>query len=300
MIALARIQPEPDGRWIITADQRSWIYLEEFADDVTTLPQAIAAFKRLPQVWPLLRRGHTINPRHLMAPAVSPGKVIGIAANYDEHATEVGLPASADLRLFAKFPSAITGPTSRITADARVTGELDYEAELAVIIGEHVPVGRAPRDPMDAVFGYAVANDVSARDIQRAGNQLTYAKSLDTFLPMGPWITLQAETTTPLAERTITTLINGQVRQSALLGQMIRDVPTLIRDITRSISLDPGDIILTGSPGGTGMGQVPPRFLADEDIVTCRITGLGYISNTVQITHRLSSVPRAEEPVTPR
>ena len=296
VISLARIPHDSTSRWIISADRHAWIYLDTLSGiNPQNLPQAVAAVNQLPQNWPLLRRGHAINPRKLMAPVVSPGKIIGVAANYAQHGAEVGLPDSGRLRLFAKFPSAITGPMSTVIAHAQVTTQLDYEAELAVIVGRRVPAGERLHDPMSVVFGYAVANDISARDIQGDGSQLTYAKSMDTFLPIGPWITLHTPSSPPLDSRTITTLVNGVRRQHSSIAQMVRDVPQLIRDITATISLDPGDVILTGSPAGSGVGMQPPQFLKDGDVVSCRITGLGHISNTIRVMHPLERLDQGTQ-----
>jgi len=272
-----------EPRWIISPDQRHWTELAAFGTVASSTAEAIAATRRLPTNWQELRTSQLINPRLLLAPIVNPGKVIGIAGNYVEHATEVGLPPSDELRLFAKFPSAITGPHASVTARAKVTHQLDYEGELAVVIGTHLDIEQELANPMAAVFGFAVANDVTARDVQHDGNQLTYAKSMDTFLPIGPWITVRTEHTPPLSERSIRTLVNGDEVQHAHLGQMVRDVPNLIHDITRSISLDPGDVILTGSPRGSGVGMDPPEYLKNQDIVSVRITGFGHITNTIHI-----------------
>lgn len=282
MRALARIRNGTTADWIVSANTRTWTHLPPTSRGAVSIADAIAAVRRLPREWSSAE-GFEIDPGRLVTPAWRPGKVIGIAANYTEHATEVGLAPSTELRLFAKFPSSISGPNSAITARSSMTTALDYEAELAVVIGDHIPVGGRRRNPTDAVFGYAVANDVSARDIQSVGNQLTYAKSFDTFLPIGPWITLHTGGFRKLGTRTIQSRVNGELRQDARLDQMVRDVPTLIRDITRAISLEPGDIILTGSPAGSGIGLTPPRYLQNGDTVTCSIEGLGQITNRVWI-----------------
>lgn len=281
MIALARIKNDDRAGWIISKDTARWTALAVRSPSAT-IAEAIVAVRDLPRNWSDLE-GFEINPRQLVSPVYRPGKVIGIAANYSAHAEEVGLPPANDLRLFAKFPSSISGPNAIIKTRPGVTTALDYEAELAVIIGGHIPVGGRRRNPFDDVFGYAVANDVSARDIQQNGSQLTYAKSLDTFLPIGPWITVHTPRFPALAGRTVTSEVNGERRQEARLDEMVRDVPTLIREITAAISLEPGDVILTGSPAGSGIGFTPPRYLKDGDVVTCSITGLGTITNRVRI-----------------
>jgi 2-keto-4-pentenoate hydratase/2-oxohepta-3-ene-1,7-dioic acid hydratase in catechol pathway len=284
MYTLARIERDDSMLWIVSADGgRTWINLETFGPVPPSLPGAIAAFRLLPRDWSHVSRSHSVDVKALRAPTPHPGKIIGIAANFADHAAEVGLQDLPDLRLFAKFHTAVTGPWATIRVAHDVTQQLDYEGELAVIIGTHVRVGAVLDDPMSAVFGYAVANDVSARDIQRIEGQLTHAKSLDTFLPIGPWITVRTPGEDALADRVLTTYVNGEIRQQSRLSAMIRDVPTLIRDISSRISLNVGDVILTGSPGGSGIGMEPPRFLSDEDIVTCEITGLGRITNRVRI-----------------
>jgi 2-keto-4-pentenoate hydratase/2-oxohepta-3-ene-1,7-dioic acid hydratase in catechol pathway len=213
----------------------------------------------------------------LQAP-LRPGKLIGVGLNYREHARETGQKLPERPLLFAKFPSAMTAPGGPIRMPA-YTSELDYEGELAVVIGtlaHRVPVAEA----LSHVFGYAVMDDVSARDLQRAEPQWVLAKSGDTFAPWGPWITTADEIADP-QDLTIQTWINGELRQNGSTSDMVFSVAELIAYISARITLEPGDVITTGTPSGVGVGFDPKRFLAVGDQVRISIDGLGTIEHGV-------------------
>jgi 2-keto-4-pentenoate hydratase/2-oxohepta-3-ene-1,7-dioic acid hydratase in catechol pathway len=163
--------------------------------------------------------------------------------------------------------------------DPSLTEQGDYEAELAVIIGR-----RARRvslaDALDHVFGYAVANDVSARDWQFADPQFDRSKSFDTFLPVGPWITTADEVPDPQALG-IRTWVNGELRQDSSTAEMVFGVAELIEFLSRGMTLEPGDVIVTGTPHGVGFAMDPPRFLAPGDVVRCELDVLGTLENPV-------------------
>jgi 2-keto-4-pentenoate hydratase/2-oxohepta-3-ene-1,7-dioic acid hydratase in catechol pathway len=159
-----------------------------------------------------------------------------------------------------------------------VTDQLDYEAEFAVIIGKGGR-GIAKADAYAHVFGYTIANDMTARDLQKNHRQWFLGKSLDGFCPMGPWIATADEV--DVANASIQCWVNGELRQDSNLGQLIFDIPTLIETISAGIALKPGDVIITGTPVGVGIGFTPPRFLQSGDVVRIEVAGIGALENEV-------------------
>ncbi|MGH3280250.1 MAG: fumarylacetoacetate hydrolase family protein [Trebonia sp.] len=211
----------------------------------------------------------------LLAP-VLPSKVVAIGKNYAEHVKEMGeLFASteppAEPILFLKPSTSVTGPADRIAYPVKLTDRVDYEGELAVIIGRlcrDVPKQRAA----DVIFGYTCANDVTARDLQAKDGQWTRAKGFDTFCPLGPWM----ETSADPADLGITTAVNGNVKQHARTSELLWDVPSLIEYVSSVMTLLPGDVLLTGTPEGVG-----PLTSGDEVSVT--IESIGTLTNRVVI-----------------
>ncbi len=214
----------------------------------------------------------------LAAPLV-PGKLLGIGHNYRRHADEVGAEIPDQPRVFSKLTSSVTGAAGEVLLPA-YTRELDYEGELAVVIGR-----RARRvsesDALGHVFGYAIMNDISARDRQRSEPQWTRAKGGDTFGPFGPWVTTADEVRDPQS-LTIRTWVNGELRQDSTTAQMIFPVSTLVAWCSESFTLEPGDVITTGTPEGVGVARTPPAFLAPGDTVRVEIEGLGALENTIR------------------
>jgi len=207
-----------------------------------------------------------------------PGKIVCVGLNYADHIAESRTPKPDRIVLFAKFPSCLIGHGDPIRYPA-ITTELDYEGELAVVIGRqarNVTVGSA----LDYVGGYTVINDVSARDLQGTEPQWIRGKALDTFAPLGP-VLLDAAAAPPVAEMRLRTLVNGEVRQDASCAQMITGVPELIAYISDGITLEPGDIIATGTPSGVALGMTPPVYLIPGDQVSIEITGIGELVNSV-------------------
>jgi 5-carboxymethyl-2-hydroxymuconate isomerase len=214
----------------------------------------------------------------LLAPLV-PGKLLGIGLNYRDHAAEIGAEPPREPLVFAKLTSSVAGPGADIVRPG-YTDELDYEGELAVVIGRRardVPAERA----LEHVFGYAVMNDVTARDRQRAEPQWIRAKGGDTFAPFGPWVTTADEVPDPQA-LTIRTTVNGEVRQDGRTADMVFPVAELVAWCSASFTLEPGDVITTGTPAGVGVGRTPRSFLAPGDRVTVEIAGIGALDNTVR------------------
>jgi 5-carboxymethyl-2-hydroxymuconate isomerase len=218
------------------------------------------------------------DPASLVAP-VRPGKIIAVGLNYRDHAQESGMALPERPLLFAKLPSSVVGPHDDIHLLPEVT-QLDYEGELGVVIGRRAR--SIPREhAWDHVLGLTVANDVSARDAQFVDGQWTRGKSFDTFCPLGPWVRTLDEVPDPQA-LPITTRVNGEVRQASDTGQLIFSVPDLLAYCSRYFTLEPGDVLLTGTPAGVGLGRTPPTYLRSGDVVEVDIAGVGRIRNTVR------------------
>jgi 2-keto-4-pentenoate hydratase/2-oxohepta-3-ene-1,7-dioic acid hydratase in catechol pathway len=212
-------------------------------------------------------------------PIDRPGKIICVGLNYSDHAAEAGLDLPEGPVLFAKWPTALIGPDMPIVLPA-ISREIDYEAELGVVIGRHaraVSVDEALR----AVAGFVCVNDVTARDLQFADGQWTRAKSLDTFCPVGPALIPASEVPDPQQLR-IRCLLNGEVVQDSSTENMIFSCGELIAFVSEAIELEPGDLIATGTPAGVGFTRRPPVFLSRGDEVTVEIEGVGALTNPVQ------------------
>lgn len=211
-------------------------------------------------------------------PIPNPGKIICVALNYAAHAGEGGAKVPSEPLIIAKFPNAVVGSGQPILLPSS-SNQIDYEAELGVVIGRR---GRAipAEEALDHVLGYTCVNDISARDIQMKDRQWVRAKSFDTFCPMGPWIVTGDEVGDP-QKLDIRCCVNDEVRQQASTSDMLFDVATLISCISADITLEPGDVITTGTPGGIGMTMDPPAWLAEGDTVTVSIERIGTLENRV-------------------
>ncbi len=217
----------------------------------------------------------------LLAPLPNPSKIIAIGLNYLDHCREQNVPVPERPLMFAKYAAAISGPDEDIVWDPALTQQVDYEVELAVVIGRrarHVSEAEA----LKHVFGYTIINDVSARDLQFADGQWVRAKSLDTFCPMGPVIVTADEIPDPQV-LPIRCLVNGQPLQDSSTSEMVFSVCQLISSLSRSFTLEPGDVITTGTPNGVGVFRTPPIFLHDGDKVVAEIDGIGQLCNRVRI-----------------
>jgi 2-keto-4-pentenoate hydratase/2-oxohepta-3-ene-1,7-dioic acid hydratase in catechol pathway len=225
-----------------------------------------------------------VTPAMFAAPIPLPSRnVFCVGKNYADHARELSLSgAQEDLPeypiIFTKVPDAVIGPGDAILVDASVSTAIDYEAELAVIIGTG---GRniSKADAMRHVWGYTILNDVTARDIQRRHNQWHLGKSQDTSCPMGPWaVTADA---LDLNNTGVRCFVNGEKRQDGNTHDFIFDIPTIIATLSFGITLKPGDIIATGTPSGVGAASNPPKFLKPGDTVRVEIDGIGALENPV-------------------
>jgi 2-keto-4-pentenoate hydratase/2-oxohepta-3-ene-1,7-dioic acid hydratase in catechol pathway len=215
------------------------------------------------------------------APAVSrPSKIIAIGLNYRDHAEEGKAELPKTPLVFAKFPNSLAAHQQAIRWDAEVTKKVDFEAELAVIVGRRISCC-SEAEAAGAVFGYACANDVSARDLQFGDGQWVRGKSLDTFCPLGPWIVTADDIPDP-QNLDISCRVNGQLMQSSNTGQMIFPVAFLVSFLSRHFTLFPGDVILTGTPSGVGVFREPSVYLQDGDQVSVSIENIGTLVNRCQ------------------
>ena len=212
-----------------------------------------------------------------------------VGKNYHDHAHEFagsGFDSSADKGavpehpiVFSKVPESVIGPGEAIEYDPAVSEAIDYEVELAVIIGRGGRGITAER-ALEHVWGYTIVNDVTARDLQGRYSQWLIGKSQDTFCPMGPWAVTRDEL--DLADTTIRAWVGDELRQDSNTGLLIFDVPTIIETIAAGVTLLPGDVIATGTPAGVGIGFDPPRYLADGDRLRLEIGGIGTLENTLR------------------
>jgi 2-keto-4-pentenoate hydratase/2-oxohepta-3-ene-1,7-dioic acid hydratase in catechol pathway len=246
--------------------------------------------------------GRPLDLGQLLPPiATPPSNVMCVGKNYHAHAhefTRSGFDAGATVAeavpehpiVFTKPASAISGPFANIPLWPGIADAVDYEAELVVVIGKG---GRfiPRREALQHVFGYTIMNDVTARDLQRIHKQWFLGKAIDGFAPTGPWI-VTADEIDPARLR-VMSRVNGELRQDANTADLIFDVPTLIETISRSITLQPGDMIATGTPEGVGIGFDPPRFLAEGDVIEVEIEGIGTIRNTARRTATDQDMRRA-------
>lgn len=235
-------------------------------------------------------QGRPLSSCHLLAPLPSPsGPLLCIGKNYEAHVKEVDTWKTAPEItqpsipkhpiVFTKSPHSVIGPGEAIRVPIGWSEAVDYETELALIIGR---AGRAIKqeDAIKHVFGYTILNDVTARDVQKRHQQWFLGKSCDTFCPMGPWIVLASEINGQ--DVAIQGWVNEELRQSARTSQLLFSIPSLIATISSAITLRPGDIIATGTPAGVGSGFTPPRHLKPGDLIRMRVEGIGELVNTVE------------------
>ncbi|HZW12959.1 MAG TPA: fumarylacetoacetate hydrolase family protein [Noviherbaspirillum sp.] len=229
-----------------------------------------------------------INGHQLLAPIPTPRRnIFCIGKNYHDHVKELsqtGLASAPAAPLpsapivFTKAPSSVVGDGAAVQSFPEVTSQLDYEAELAVVIGKP---GRAIRkeDAFNHVWGYTIVNDISARDVQQRHGQWFLGKSMDTFCPMGPWIVSAAGV--DAGKLGVRCWINGELRQDGNTRDLIFDIPTIIATLSSGMTLQPGDVIATGTPAGVGFGFNPPKFLKPGDVMRISIDGIGTLTNRV-------------------
>ena len=213
-----------------------------------------------------------------MLPIERPQKIVCVGLNYRDHAEEQGADLPERPLLFAKWPNTLIGPGEPIVIPD-ITKRVDYEAELGVVIGSSAH-GVSVENALEAVAGYLCANDVTARDLQRGDGQWTRGKSLDTFCPVGPALVPAAAVPDPQALG-IRAILNGEVMQDSTTANMVFGVAEIVAFVSQAITLEPGDLILTGTPAGVGVFRDPPVLLAPGDEITIEIDGVGVLTNPV-------------------
>jgi 2-keto-4-pentenoate hydratase/2-oxohepta-3-ene-1,7-dioic acid hydratase in catechol pathway len=229
-------------------------------------------------------RNHTYstNEVNLLPPIPRPTKnVFCIGKNYRDHAIEMGSEADIpeDIMVFSKAPTSLIGHETGIPSHSSITEQLDYEGELAIIIGK-TGTGITKENAMHHVFGYSIINDITARDLQQKHKQFLLGKSLNGTCPMGPWIVHHSEVPNP-ENLSILTKVNGEVRQEGNTSDFIFDIPTIIAELSKGMTLEAGDIIATGTPAGVGKGMKPPVFLKRGDVIEITIEGIGTLRNEI-------------------
>lgn len=220
----------------------------------------------------------------LLAPIPRPPKnVMCLGWNYREHVTETAAQHEVQVPkhpiVFTKAVTSVTGPHADVPFDASVSAQLDWEVELGVVIGEG-GINISPQDARNHVFGYTVINDISARDLQFRHEQFFIGKSLNGSCPMGPWIVTADEISDP-QDLDLQCWVNDDIKQNSNTRYQIFDIASVIATLSRGMTLEPGDIIATGTPSGVGFVRKPPEFLAPGDVVTCEVEGIGRIENKV-------------------
>jgi 2-keto-4-pentenoate hydratase/2-oxohepta-3-ene-1,7-dioic acid hydratase in catechol pathway len=236
---------------------------------------------------------YSLDEVHLYSPIPRPAKnVFCLGLNYVSHMEESARARGREIKIpevpvfFTKTPTSVSGPYDAIPWDTAVTKQVDYEAELGVVIGiagKNIPAAKA----LDHVFGYTIINDVSARDLQKDHMQWFKGKSLDGFCPIGPWIVTADEFGDPQT-KAISLRVNGVTKQSSNTRHMIFTVAVTIESLSKGMTLEPGDIISTGTPEGVGLGRTPPEYLKDGDLVETEIEGIGVMKN------RVVAIPKSE------
>ena len=219
-----------------------------------------------------------IDDIELLTPLSNPSKIICLAFNYYDHAKDAGLTPSYEPVIFLKPRTALNNPYNDILCPGNVQ-RLDYEAEIAVVIGKTTKKV-SEDEALNSIFGYMIFHDVSARDIQFQDKQFTRGKSIDTFAPCGPWITTKDEIKDPQNLKIITK-VNGEVRQNSTSSKMVIPIKKIISSLSQLITIEPGDIISTGTPAGVAMSMNDPKYLKDGDLVEISIENLGIIRNKV-------------------
>jgi len=238
---------------------------------------AVESLRRATDPERIARDGAPLESIVLLAPVPRPGKIVAIGRNYREHAEEEGVDPPPAPLIFSKWPSSVIGPDAEIRWDPAFATQVDYEAELAVVIGR-----RARRveedDALDYVLGYTCLNDVSARDLQFGDGQWARGKSLDTFCPMGPVLVTRDEIPDP-QDLDIECRLDERQVQRANTAQMYFGVAAIVSYCSQAFSLEPGDVIATGTPGGVGIFRKPPLLLTDGDLVSVEIERIGRLVN---------------------
>ncbi len=272
-----------NGRAAIVQDTRA-VMLDDLGFPVSVLKLIQSGPDVLEELLQALEGtpGATLEQNLLAAPIHRPPKIVAVGLNYRDHAEESGLGIPSVPVIFSKFPSTVTGPHDDVRAHGNLTQRLDYEVELGIVIGK-LARDVSVQDATDHIFGYTVVNDVSARDLQMGtdtSGQWTRGKNLDTSLPMGPWIVTRDEIPEPNQLR-LGCSVNGQTLQDASTSMMIFNVNEIVSRLSQWFTLEPGDLVITGTPAGVGFARKPPIFLKPGDVVKSWIEGIGELENRI-------------------
>ena len=284
---IGRIKIEEIGETygIISADGRKIITKQDFQEQTgVPIPQTVKEFivkgwfSEVEKYLPTVEFSSNIDEVNFLAPIPDPSKIICLAFNYYDHARDAGLTPSDEPVIFIKPRTALNHPFDDIVCPKFVQ-RLDYEAELAIIIGKNTK-NIEPEKASESVFGYMILHDVSARDIQFKDKQFTRGKGIDTFAPCGPWITTKDEIL-DAQNLQIITKVNGEIRQNSSSSKMVISIEKIISSLSRIMTLEAGDIISTGTPAGVAMSMKEPKYLKDGDIVEITIENIGTIRNRI-------------------
>jgi 2-keto-4-pentenoate hydratase/2-oxohepta-3-ene-1,7-dioic acid hydratase in catechol pathway len=284
---IGRIKIEEVGETygIISPDGKSIITKLDFQEQTgVPIPQTIKEFivrgwiDEVEKYLNDINFTNKINNTDLLAPIPDPSKIICLAFNYYDHARDAGLTPSNEPVIFIKPRTTLNHPFNDVVCPYFVE-RLDYEAELAVIIGKNTK-DIEPENASDCIFGYTILNDVSARDIQFKDKQFTRGKSIDTFAPCGPWITTKDEIDDP-QNLQIVTKVNDEIRQNSSSSKMVISIEKIISSLSKVMTLEAGDIISTGTPAGVAMSMKEPKYLKSGDVVEISIENLGTIRNRI-------------------
>jgi 5-carboxymethyl-2-hydroxymuconate isomerase len=210
-----------------------------------------------------------------------PRKIMAVGRNYAEHAAELKNEVPDTPLIFSIYSTAVIGDGDTVQWSSAITQQVDWEGELAVVIGKQAQ-RISEEEARDHIFGYTIANDVSARDLQSSESQWVRAKGMDTFCPLGPCIVTKDAIPDPHDLR-IVTRINGETMQDSSTEHMVFKIPYLVSYLSQTFTLEPGDVILTGTPSGVGKGMEPPQFLNDGDEMTITIEPIGTLTNTCRV-----------------
>ena len=284
---IGRIKIEEIGETygIISADGKKIITKQDFQEQTgVPIPQTVKEFivrgwfSEVEKYITTIEFSNNIKEADLLAPIPDPSKIICLAFNYYDHARDAGLTPSDEPVIFIKPRSTLNHPFNDIICPKFVQ-RLDYEAELAVIVGKNTK-NIEPEKASESIFGYMILHDVSARDIQFKDKQFTRGKGIDTFAPCGPWITTKDEINNA-QNLQIVTKVNGEIRQNSSSSKMVISIEKIISSLSRVMTLEAGDIISTGTPAGVAMSMKEPKYLKDGDIVEITIENLGTIRNRI-------------------
>lgn len=275
---IGRIKVGQSSTYALSHDDLGWVAL---GDGVDGIADAIEVALDLGSS---TLNAELIEEPEFLCPVKSPNKILAVGRNYFDHVLETDSKPPEKPMIFAKLPNSLNDPFGPIVFDPEITQEVDYEVELAAVIGKRTRAV-SEEQALWSVFGYTVANDVSARDCQRTDVQFDRAKGFDTFCPIGPWITDASSVDNP-QDLKLKCWVNGELRQDSSTASMTFSLAYLISYLSRTMTLERGDVILTGTPSGVGLGMDPPQYLSPGDVVECEVEHLGRIRNQVMSFER--------------